>query len=102
MTVPPAAVNENDLSVTRKDDIRTSRKIRSVEAKPIAQAMHQSSNRNFGCGIVLAYARHAVGSLLRCKHIHDKLSPEQVFQNEIHNANIDSIPQCLETTHSAR
>jgi hypothetical protein len=62
--MPEAPVHEDDSLMLRKDDIRASRKICAVDAKPKTKAMSGFPRENFG-GRVLAFdGPHVRGPLL--------------------------------------
>lgn len=96
VTVPEAAVNEHNLALTDKHQIRLSRKIRSVQSVSVAKRVSNSPNDHFGAGILRPNRGHAPRTLFRCQYISHYDSPK-VRCNFLRNASIVSsfIPESL-------
>jgi hypothetical protein len=72
VTVPVAAVDQDDLLVTGKNDVGLSRQIASVQAEAETQGMQQASDTNLGSGILTADPRHDLAAFFGSKYIcHD-------------------------------
>ena len=63
VSVPPASVDKYHFPMARQDDIRASGQISAIKSKPISQPVDCAPDRQFGLGICLSYARHAVRTL---------------------------------------
>jgi hypothetical protein len=72
VTMPVAAVDQDDLLVTRKNDVGLSRQITSVQTEAESQGMQQASDTNLGSGILPADPRHDLATFLGSKYVcHD-------------------------------
>lgn len=67
--MPEAAVNENDGTMTRQDNIGLTGQPRGVKAKPVAKTMQGCSHDAFGRSILTANRRHAFVALRGCKRV---------------------------------
>jgi len=62
MSVPEASVHKNNSAVLRKYDVRLSRQIISVQAKPEAKLVEKGAHFLFRCCIGGAHAAHYLAS----------------------------------------
>ena len=69
MPVPEAAVNENDLSPARKNDIRLSRKVLPVKAEPVAKCVEFPADNQLRPCVLGLDRPHNPTSLLDCASI---------------------------------
>ena len=67
--VPKAAVNENDSLVFRKNDIRLSRQVFTMQPKAEAIRKQEATHQDFGLGVFASYMRHTFPSLLFRQYI---------------------------------
>ena len=67
--VPEAAVHEDHALARRKHQVRRSGQVGSMQSISIAEAVHQSTQREFGLRISRANTRHDIASL----HEHQRL-----------------------------
>lgn len=67
--MPEAAVDENNLAMTREDDVWSARKVAPVQAVAIAQCMHEPANQHLWFGVRAADSRHAPLALLGGKDV---------------------------------
>lgn len=73
MPMPEAAMHENDLSPTRKYNVRCTRKVTVPQTKSKSGIMENSSNKNLGACVSLADRRHMATSFERCERVIHKL-----------------------------
>jgi hypothetical protein len=63
MTMPEAAMNEDDLAAGGEDEVRVAGEIGGVEAEAIAEPMDERAHAKLGGGALGANAGHAFGAL---------------------------------------
>ena len=59
--MPKTAMNEDDLSMTRKDEVWCAGKFANVESVAIAKCVRNTANRKFGRCVFRADSRHILG-----------------------------------------
>ena len=64
MDVPEASVNKDHLVPRRENKVRLTWQILSVESKPIAKSVRQSTHSKFNCSVLAADMRHDFAPLL--------------------------------------
>jgi hypothetical protein len=60
--MPEAAMDENHGSPIEQNNVGPSREILAMESKPIAETMHESSDREFGSRIACPDAAHVLAA----------------------------------------
>lgn len=85
MAMPVAAVNEDHLSATGENDVRSAWNISAVKPEPVAQSVRDTANGEFGAGVPAADLRHhsRTRTLINGVHIRPKTfvgRPYQAFQ----------------------
>lgn len=75
MTVPEAAVDENNAIEFFKNHIRATRKVFAVQAKTEASSVKVLAKQNFRLGIFALNARHHSGSDFRTYDVHHQICP---------------------------
>ena len=56
--VPETAVNENDLTAARKNQVWLARQLGAVKAETVAQLKRETAHQQFGRGILAANLAH--------------------------------------------
>jgi len=78
VTVPEAAVHENNGAVFRHNNIGFSRQVFSVKAVSVSEGMKDRANPHFGLCIPALYRSHVPAALFRAVNIrHDQATPER-------------------------
>src|SRR5436309_2046678 len=72
--MPKAAVDENDLVMARKSNIRASRQVRAANPKPKSHAVQEAANGTLWAGITPAYAGHDLRPLFGRVNIQGRYS----------------------------
>ena len=60
--MPEAAMHEHDLTPPRKDEIRRSRQVSTMQPESVAQAMRQASDNHLRLGRLALDRRHERGA----------------------------------------
>lgn len=80
MTVPEAAVHEDDGAVFRENNIWLSRQIFSVKAVSVSKSVKDRANSHFRFGIPTSYRSHISTALFRTMNVrHDQAAPPLNF-----------------------
>lgn len=69
MLVPKTTVNKDDGAIFWKDNIRLSRKVFAMQAKPIAHSVKQRTDKQLRPGIARSDARHDPTSFFAGKYV---------------------------------
>lgn len=70
MTVPEAAVNEDDSAMSFENDVRIARQRSLMNAKPKSQPVERSSHKQLGAGISAPNTPHNVAALFGRPRVH--------------------------------
>src|ERR1043165_2660520 len=69
VSMPKAAVNEDDGLVFRENDVGASGEFFSVQTKTVAEPMQQRANAFLGRGVLAPNAAHVPGTSLFCEPV---------------------------------
>jgi len=70
VTVPEAAIDENDGFVFSEDDVGFSRQFLPMQAEPVSGAMEQGADKQFGLGVLAFDPAHDPASLFWGNGVH--------------------------------
>jgi hypothetical protein len=77
MPMPEAAMNENHGLVLGQHHVRPARQLSSVQAKAVAQPVHQRSNNDFRLGVLAPDTTHVPASALFAQPVsHTNVFPD--------------------------
>ena len=98
VTVPEAAVHEDDGAVFRENNIRLSRQVFSVKAVSVSKGVKDRADPHFRLGIPALYRSHVPAALFRAVNIgHDQATPERPSRSltiAVKSARVSSVCRC--------
>lgn len=90
--MPKTAMHEYDLAPPDKHQVRSSRKVPTMQPISVSHAVHQASNRNFRAGIFGSHTSHDFRAPLRADRIHSCTFPLLLKQGPLlANISFDSV-----------
>jgi len=85
VTVPEAAVHENNGAVFRENNIGLTRQVFSVKAVSVPKSVKDRANPHLGIGIPAFYRSHVSAALFRTMNVcHDQAIPERLSRSLNH------------------
>jgi hypothetical protein len=99
VTVPEAAVHEDNGAVLRQNHIRLSRQVFSVQAVSVPKSVKDRANSHFGSGIPAFYRSHISAALFRTMNVdHDQAAPARVSRSlsiAVNSATVSNVLCCV-------
>lgn len=89
MSMPKAAMNEDDFAMFGEDKIRTARQRTNMQTKPVAQTMHERTNDELGTRVFASHGSHDCASFSRREYVQENSSSK-----DSHKALFISAPAC--------